>query len=309
MELTHINDQGRARMVDVTEKPKTDRRARAHGKVHMAPETLELVRTGGIKKGDVLAVAQVAGIMAAKRTWELIPMCHPIQLTGIDISFTYEEDGISLVAETRCTGETGVEMEALTAASVASLTIYDMCKAVQRDMEIDEVCLLEKEGGKSGHFVREEMPQGRELIAEGHVLATCISEEKGTRKHPVDALELVVGKGIAGDAHAGNWHRQVSFLGNEAVDRMRERGLDLKAGDFAENVLTEGIDLPQLPVGTLIEAGSATLVVTQIGKTCHNDCEIRRLTGMCVMPTDGIFCIVLKDGTIAAGDRIRAYRA
>ena len=308
MELTHINDEGRARMVDVSEKPSTFRRARAHGKVHMAPETLELVRTGGMKKGDVLAVAQVAGIMAAKRTWELIPMCHPIQLTGVDISFSFEEDGISLVAETRCTGETGVEMEALTAASVASLAIYDMCKAVQRDMEIDEVCLLEKEGGKSGHFVREAAPE-HEILAEGRVLAVCISEKKGTRKHPVRALELAVGEGIKGDAHAGNWHRQVSFLGNEAVDIMRGRGLELSAGNFAENVLTEGIDLPKLPVGTLIEAGSALLAVTQIGKTCHNDCEIRRLTGMCVMPTDGIFCIVLKDGTVAAGDRIRAAKA
>lgn len=153
-DLTHVNAQGRARMVDVGAKARTHRSARAAAKVLMAPATLELVRTGGVKKGDVLAVAQVAGIMAAKRTWELVPMCHQLRLTAVDISFAYEPDGIALEATCRCKGETGVEMEALTAASVAALTIYDMCKAVQRDMVITEVMLLEKEGGRSGHFLR-----------------------------------------------------------------------------------------------------------------------------------------------------------
>lgn len=346
MELTHINEQGRARMVDVSQKERTQRVARAAGKVLMAPETLELVRTGGMKKGDVLAVAQVAGIMAAKRCWELVPMCHPIQLTGVDVHFWYEPDGIAIEATTRCCGETGVEMEAMTAASVAGLTIYDMCKAVQRDMVITDVRLLEKDGGKSGHFVRGEknmqvetpvrqaespawqvegsvaqpglavqqadatvvsaaQPEHRPL--RGRVLATCVSTQKGTRKHPVDELRLVVGKGIEGDAHAGNWHRQVSLLGNEAVDRMRQKGIDLSAGDFAENVLTEGVDLRSLPVGTLIDAGTARLVVTQIGKKCHNDCEIRRLTGMCVMPTDGIFCVVTRDGVVRPGDALLVH--
>ena len=143
-------------MVDVSEKEKTFRTARAAGKVRMNAGTLELIRTGGIAKGDVLAVAQVAGIMAAKRTWELIPMCHPLILSGVDLSFAYEEDGIALRAEVRCKGETGVEMEALTAVSTAALTIYDMCKAVQRDMVIESIRLLEKSGGKSGDFRREE---------------------------------------------------------------------------------------------------------------------------------------------------------
>lgn len=155
-DLTHINEQGRARMVDVSAKEGTQRVARAAGFVHMATATLELVRTGGCKKGDVLAVAQVAGIMAAKRCWELVPMCHPIQLTGVDVRFELSDApcGVAIEAECRCCGQTGVEMEALTAASVAGLTIYDMLKAVQRDMVIDDVCLLEKSGGKSGHFVR-----------------------------------------------------------------------------------------------------------------------------------------------------------
>lgn len=155
MELTHINQQGRARMVDVTEKAVTFRTALAEGRVRMAPETLELIRTGGAPKGDVLAVAQVAGIMAAKRTHELIPMCHPLRLTGVDLRFTLEPDAVHIRAEVKCKGETGVEMEALTAASAAALTIYDMCKAVQKDMEIGDIRLLRKTGGKSGDYIKE----------------------------------------------------------------------------------------------------------------------------------------------------------
>lgn len=155
MELTHFNGQGRARMVDVTEKSETFRTALAEGVVRMSTETLDLVRTGGMPKGDVLAVAQVAGVMAAKRTYELIPMCHPIRLTGVDIRFVFEENAVRIQAEAKCKGETGVEMEALTAVSAAALTIYDMCKAVQKDMEIGGVHLCRKTGGKSGDYEKE----------------------------------------------------------------------------------------------------------------------------------------------------------
>lgn len=155
MELTHINGQGRARMVDVTEKAETVRTAVAEGRVHVAKTTLELIRTGGMAKGDVLAVAQVAGIMAAKRTPEWIPMCHGIRLTGVDIAFTLEEEAVHIQATARSKGETGVEMEALTAVSAAALTIYDMCKAVQKDMEIGEIHLCRKTGGKSGDYEKE----------------------------------------------------------------------------------------------------------------------------------------------------------
>lgn len=155
MELSHINEQGRARMVDVTQKPVTFRAAEAEGRVRMAPETVEIIRTGGAPKGDVLAVAQVAGIMAAKRTHELIPMCHPLRLTAVDISFTLEESAVSIRSKVKCKGETGVEMEALTAVSAAALTIYDMCKAVQRDMEISGIRLCRKSGGKLGDYEKE----------------------------------------------------------------------------------------------------------------------------------------------------------
>lgn len=155
LELTHINEQGRARMVDVTDKAQTFREAEAEGRVRMRPETVELIRTGGAPKGDVLAVAQVAGILAAKRTHELIPMCHPLRLTGVDIAFTLEENAVRIRSKVKCKGETGVEMEALTAVSIAALTVYDMCKAVQRDMEITDVRLLRKSGGKSGDFIND----------------------------------------------------------------------------------------------------------------------------------------------------------
>ena len=157
-DLTHFNEQGRARMVDVTEKAVTHRTAIAAGEIHMAPDTLARINAGTMKKGDVLAVAQVAGIQAAKHNWELIPMCHPLPLTGIDIAFSLSDDPcmVEIRATVSCTGVTGVEMEALTAVSVAALTIYDMCKAIQKDMHITNIRLLEKMGGKSGHYVAQE---------------------------------------------------------------------------------------------------------------------------------------------------------
>lgn len=160
--LTHLDEHGRAHMVDVGQKDDTQREAVARGRILMKPETLALIQGQGIAKGDVLAVAQVAGIMAAKRTHELIPMCHPLLLTHISLNFEAQPAGpstrlaaIDITATVRTTGKTGVEMEALTAVSVAGLTIYDMCKAVDRAMQIDAVRLARKTGGKSGDIVLE----------------------------------------------------------------------------------------------------------------------------------------------------------
>ncbi len=157
-ELTHFNEEGRAWMVDVSGKKATLRTAVAAGTVLVNPETFERIESGRIKKGDVLAVAQVAGIMAAKKNAELIPMCHPLMLTGVDISFELDRQrhSVQITATVRCKGETGVEMEALTAVSVAALTIYDMCKAVQKDITIGNIRLLSKSGGKSGDYLRAE---------------------------------------------------------------------------------------------------------------------------------------------------------
>ncbi len=157
MELTHFDAAGRAHMVNVTDKQDTDRVAVAAGRVVMAAETLSRIKAGLIGKGDVLAVAQVAGIMAAKKTWEIIPMCHPLLLTGVSISFAIDAkaSAIDIQAEVKTTGKTGVEMEALTAVSAAALTIYDMCKAIDRGMCVENIRLLRKSGGRSGVFERE----------------------------------------------------------------------------------------------------------------------------------------------------------
>ena len=148
MPLTHINDQGRARMVDVSEKAITHRIAVAAGSIYMQPETLQAIIDGQIKKGDVLAVAQVAGIMAAKQTSAIIPMCHPFETDT-------EENAVHIKASVKTTGQTGVEMEALHAVSAAALTIYDMCKAIDRGMHITNLRVIEKDGGKSGHFTQQ----------------------------------------------------------------------------------------------------------------------------------------------------------
>jgi cyclic pyranopterin phosphate synthase len=160
-EFTHFNESGRARMVDVGGKPQTERAATAQAKVYLQPETLEQIQRGKIAKGDVLAVAQVAGVMGAKRTPDLIPMCHPILLSSVDISFKEEPQpdaqgrcSITVTATAKTSGQTGVEMEAMTAVSVAALTIYDMCKAVDRAMSFSDVWLLSKSGGKSGTYTR-----------------------------------------------------------------------------------------------------------------------------------------------------------
>lgn len=155
--LTHFNDSGRARMVDVSAKGDTTRVAVARGEVRMGRETLEAVKAGAIAKGDVLAVAQVAGIMGVKETGRLIPMCHPLMITGADIRFYIDESEsrVLIEATVKTTGKTGVEMEALTAVSVAALTIYDMCKAMDKEMVIGDIRLAEKQGGKSGTFIRE----------------------------------------------------------------------------------------------------------------------------------------------------------
>ncbi len=137
-----------------------------------------------------------------------------------------------------------------------------------------------------------------------HVIAVCISEKKGTMKHPIDAVQLKKEHGIIGDAHAGNWHRQVSLLADESVEKMREKFPDIPIGAFAENILTEGIELCSLPIGTKLRIGETLLEVTQIGKECHADCAIRQQVGDCVMPREGIFAIVLEEGIVKAGDTI-----
>lgn len=156
MELTHVNANGEANMVDVSQKAMTKRQAVVQGRITMQKATLEAIRQNAIQKGDVLSVARVAGILAAKNTANFIPLCHTLPLSSVEIQFTMEEKSILIEATTNCVFQTGVEMEAFTAVSIAALTIYDMCKAMDRSMEIGDIYLLKKSGGKSGTYIRQE---------------------------------------------------------------------------------------------------------------------------------------------------------
>ncbi len=163
-DLSHLDEKGRARMVEVGGKPDTAREAVARGRVEMRPETLRRILEGGLPKGDVLGTARVAGVMAAKRCAELIPMCHPLRLTSVEVRFAPEAGGLGIEAVVRAQDRTGVEMEALTAAAVAGLTVYDMCKAVDREMSVSAVRLVKKAGGKSGTFIR----PGEDAVSPGY---------------------------------------------------------------------------------------------------------------------------------------------
>lgn len=300
MDLTHFNDKGLPRMVDVSEKEDTKRVATATCTIHMKKETVDKIKEGIIAKGDVLSVAQVAGVMAAKNTSQNIPMCHNILITGVDLDFEIYDSSIDIFARANTTGKTGIEMESLSACATAALTIYDMCKAIDREMRIDSLRLLEKEGGRSGHF------KANDSNKIGKVLEVNVSDRKGIIKTPIEVGKLKVDFGIEGDAHGGNWHRQVSLLAQESIDKMKAMGLpDLEHGDFAENITTEGLVLFELPVGTVFKMGTAIMEVTQIGKECHKGCAIKQKVGNCIMPTEGIFAKVLHEGEVKQGDEIR----
>jgi len=306
MDLTHINEQGYARMVDVSDKEETTRFARAQAVVRMQPQTLLAIRTGGIRKGDVLAVAQVAGIMGAKQTPGLIPMCHPLLLTGVDIEFIFDEDVSALIIRSlvKTNGKTGVEMEAITAASVAALTVYDMCKAIDRWMEIGQVHLLEKSGGKSGHLLREDRPK-LEHGPKGRLHSICISPQRGQLKSEVEEALVITGYGIENDGHAGDWGRQVTCLSWESVLRVnREKNMNIQPGQFAENLLIEGLDLAQVGVGGRLKIGAETILeVTQVGKEDHPS-VVTRTFGVSLLPHEGLFCKVLHGGKIKKGDPV-----
>lgn len=299
--LTHINSHGYAKMVDVGEKDITKRTAIACATVKMSRDAMNLVKNGSEKKGDVIAVAQVAGIMGAKNTSFNIPMCHHISLSGCDLKFDIDEKECSIKIKSTCStfAKTGVEMEALNSCTIAALTIYDMCKSADKKIRITDIHLMEKTGGKSGDFKTDTLEE------EMYVESVNLSSEKGTVKTPVKSVECIKDYGIKGDAHAGNWHRQVSLLGIESIEKMENiSGRKFSYGDFAENITTRGIELYKLDPGTLLKIGNCVLEITQIGKKCHNGCSIKKETGQCIMPTEGIFAKVIKEGIINIKDKI-----
>jgi len=299
----------RVRMIDVTGKAETERQAVAKGKVKMKAATLELIRRGEIEKGDVLAGAQTAAIMAAKETPRLIPLCHPLLLTNVAVEFHLpgNADFIDITGSAKGVGKTGFEMEALVAVAVAALTIYDMCKGVDSGMTIEEIHLVRKSGGKSGTYVATEYKKrSRE---HGKIVAICLSQKRGPKK-PVNQGLLEEDYGFVGDMHAGST-RQVSLLAIETVnkmlsaleginpDRMRSQDIKIRPGDSAENLLTEGIDLMSLHIGTRICIGEeAILEVTQIGKAFHRP-------GFYLLPLEGVFARVVKRGVVKPGDSLQ----
>lgn len=297
MEFTHFNDSGRAHMIGVGDKEDSKREAIAQGTILMKGQTLEKIKEGQINKGDVFSVAQIAGIMGAKKTSDLIPMCHNIFISGADIEFKFIDEGIEVQARVSSEGKTGVEMEALTAVSITCLTIYDMCKAIDKDMVIADIKLLKKSGGKSGTYIRKSK--------RGKVISINKSDIKGVIKEPIGEGIFIENFGLEGDAHGGDWHRQVSLLAIESFDKMENQGIEgLVPGVFAENITTEGIELFSLPVGTRFKIGESIQELTQIGKKCHTGCAISQQVGKCVMPKEGIFTKLIKGGRVKVGDSI-----
>ena len=319
--FTHLNEKGRARMVNVGDKDDTHRIAIAEGEVKMKAETLALIKDKKIAKGDVLGIAQVAGIMAAKETSRMIPLCHPLILNNVDMDFYFmdEKNSILIRSIVMTTGKTGVEMEALHAVSVAALTIYDICKAVDRGIEISHIHLVEKDGGQSGHYQGKSYlniaekgknsysKKGIQKDREGKVLAVCIGDSREIPKKQVASALLIKDFGIEGDVHAGRDHKQVSLLSLLSLEKNREKGYELHYGDLFENIDFEGIDdLYQYPLGTLIKIGEGVILsITQIGKDHDVDIMVAGQKVRSIMPEEGIFARVAEGGTIQPGDKMR----
>ena len=320
--LSHLNEKGRARMVNVGEKQDTHRIAIAEGEVIMRPKTLALIKDKKMAKGDVLGIAQVAGIMAAKQTSQAIPLCHPLILNNVDMDFYFMDDRNSVLIRSivMTTGKTGVEMEALHAVTIAALTIYDICKAVDRGIEISNVHLVEKDGGRSGHYQgtsylnlkhdkgldRQSESDDGANSGEGVVLAICVGDSRESPKKQVTSASVIEDFGIEGDVHAGIDHKQVSLLNLSSLEKNRKEGYELNYGDLFENIVFQGLeDLFQHPIGTIIKVGpQVVLRITQIGKDHDVDIEVGSQKVRSIMPEEGIFTRVIKGGTIQEGDFI-----
>lgn len=290
--FTHFDEDGRTKMVDVSDKKDTVRIAIAKGSVKVKEETLKAILDKEINKGDVLEVARIAGIMGAKKTSDLIPMCHPLLISKVKIEFAISEydNVISIYATTKTTGKTGIEIESLTAVSIAGLTIYDMCKAMDRSIEIGEIKLLKKSGGKSGVFLSDDL--------KGNISNVFFGTERGVPKIENDFIELREDYGVVGDIHAIEGRHQVSILSKNSVDKFKAN--DLTLGTFEANIIIENIDLYKFPIKTRVKFGTDAIVeITQIGKK-----DVLMEDHYNTMYHEGIFVKVISSGIIKKDDKI-----
>ena len=290
--FTHFDKDGKTQMVDVSDKSDTVRIAIAKGNVRVKEETLKAIIDKEINKGDVLEIARIAGIMGGKKTSELIPMCHPLLISKIGIEFTISEHEnlITIYALTKTTGKTGIEIEALTAVSIAALTIYDMCKAMDRSIEIGEIKLLKKSGGKSGVFLSDDL--------KGEVSNVFIGKERGTAKIENEYIELKNNYGVLGDIHATEGRHQVSILATQSIDKFKAN--DLTLGTFEANIIIKDIDLYRFPVGTKVKFGNDAIIeITQVGKK-----DVLMEDHYNTMYHEGVFAKVIKNGKVKKNDTI-----
>lgn len=290
--FTHFDKEGKTQMVDVSTKDDTVRVAIAMGTVKVKRETLKAILDKEINKGDVLEIARIAGIMGAKKTSDLIPMCHPLLISKINIDFTISEydNLITIYAVTKTTGKTGIEIEALTAVSIAGLTIYDMCKAMDRSIEIGGIKLLKKSGGKSGVFLSDDLL--------GSVGNLFIGKERGTAKLEYDTIELKTDFGVINDIHATEGRHQISILSKRSIDKFKAN--DLTLGTFEANIIIEEIDLFKLAIGTKIKFGKEVILeITQIGKK-----DVLMEDHYNTMYHEGVFAKVIHGGILKKNDLI-----
>lgn len=293
MELTHLDERGRAKMVDVAQKEVTLREATAEALLAMRPETLKRIYEGTLEKGDVLSVARIAGIMGAKKTSELIPLCHPLEISSVIVEFepAFEAGLLRIRTKVRLWGRTGAEMEALVAGAITALAVYDMIKAVDRQAALKGLWLLEKSGGKSGLW-RREAPEGR-------VLAVNRADRRGIPKENVGEGFLEVGVGLVGDAHAGS-ERELSLFPIEALALAPKEILSsLREGEYSENITIQGIPLEELRVGKKLKIGEAEVEIVQIGKG-----KLEPEGRPWIVSREGRFARVTRSGKVKVGDSV-----
>jgi len=298
--FTHFDQNGISCMVDISNKHDTQREAVVRGSISMNKETFGAIKAGSIAKGDVLAVAKVAGIMAAKKTPELIPMCHPLNIASVKIDFFPIEKNsrIDIEARVKIFGRTGVEMEALVAVCASAMTIYDMCKAVDKEMVISDIYMKEKQGGKSGHYQRTGKP------ISGRIIAVNRAEKRGVSKENIKKGFLKESWGLVGDAHGGDWDRQISIFPLEALQKVPLQIMDqIEDNDYSENITTIGIPPEEFQIGSKWKINEAIIEICHIGKE-----KFKTGGRPYIVSREGRFGRILKGGDIRVGDDIGSLK-